>query len=110
MHRLNVAHKKEIIEIILDRRFLRCNLSRNYRNPLTPSDYRDMIEYMDKNGLQYPYDIVKISFDSTRNSEKEKAILDFKDAGVNWWLELVSDWDGSYDKIRDIIMQGPTQI
>ena len=85
-------------------------LSRNYRNPLTPSDYRDMIEYMDKNGLQYPYDIVKISFDSTRNSEKEKAILDFKDAGVNWWLELVSDWDGSYEKIRDIIMQGPTQI
>jgi len=25
-------------------------------------------------------------------------------------LELVSDWTGSYEKIKDIIMQGPSQI
>ncbi len=84
-------------------------LSVDYRNPLTPDDYCNMIEYMKKHGLRYPYDIVKISFDIPK-SNKKRTILDFQDAGVNWWLELVSDWTGSYEKIKDIIMQGPSQI
>jgi len=69
-----------------------------------------MIEYMKKHGLCYPYDIVEISFDATKSDDKQRTILDFQDAGVNWWLELVSDWNGSYEKIKDIIMQGPSQI
>jgi alkanesulfonate monooxygenase SsuD/methylene tetrahydromethanopterin reductase-like flavin-dependent oxidoreductase (luciferase family) len=85
-------------------------LSEDYRNPLTPDNYRNMIEYMKKHGLHYPYDIVEISFDATKSNDKKRAILDFQDVGVNWWLELVSDWTGSYDKIKDIIMQGPSQI
>jgi len=85
-------------------------LSVDYRDPLTPDDYRNMIEYMKKHGLRSPYDIVEISFDATKSDEKKRAILDFQDAGINWWLELVSDWNGSYEKIKDIIMQGPTQI
>jgi alkanesulfonate monooxygenase SsuD/methylene tetrahydromethanopterin reductase-like flavin-dependent oxidoreductase (luciferase family) len=85
-------------------------LSLEYRNPLTPDDYRNMIEYMKKRGLRYPYDIVEISFNATKSSEKKRSILDFQDAGVNWWLELVSDWNGSYEKIKDIITQGPTKI
>jgi alkanesulfonate monooxygenase SsuD/methylene tetrahydromethanopterin reductase-like flavin-dependent oxidoreductase (luciferase family) len=85
-------------------------LTVDYTNPLTPDDYRKMIEYMKKHGLRGPYDVVEISFDATKNDEKKKSILDFQDAGVNWWLELVSDWNGSYEKIKDIIMQGPTQI
>jgi alkanesulfonate monooxygenase SsuD/methylene tetrahydromethanopterin reductase-like flavin-dependent oxidoreductase (luciferase family) len=85
-------------------------LSQDYRNPLTPDDYRNMIEYMRKHGLRSPYDIVEISFDATKSNDKRKAILEFQDAGVNWWLELVSDWNGSYEKIKDIIMQGPSQI
>ena len=85
-------------------------LSGDYRNPLTPDDYRNMIEYMKKHGLRYPYDIVEISFDATKSNDKQRTILDFQDAGVNWWLELVSDWNGSYEIIKDIIMQGPSQI
>ena len=85
-------------------------LSRDYRIPLTPDDYRDMVAYLENNGMQYPYDVVKISFDSTKSGEKSEAINAFKDVGVNWWLELVSDWNGSYEKIRDIILQGPTEI
>ena len=85
-------------------------LSVHYTNPLTPDDYSSMIEYMKKHGLRIPYDIVKISFDITKNNDKKRAIQDFQDAGVNWWLELVSDWTGSYEKIKDIIMQGPSQI
>jgi len=85
-------------------------LSEDYRDPLTPDDYRNMIEYMKKHGLRYPYDIVEISFDITKSDDKKRTILDFQDAGVNWWLELVMDWTGSYEKIKDIIMQGPTQI
>ena len=85
-------------------------LSEHYTSPLTPDDYRKMIEYMEKHGLGYPYDVVEISFDATKSSDKEKAILDFQDAGVNWWLELVSDWNGSYETIKGIIMQGPSQI
>jgi len=85
-------------------------LSEDYRNPLTPDDYRNMIGYMKKHGLRYPYDIVEISFDATKSSDKEISILDFQDAGVNWWLELVSDWNGGYEEIREIIMQGPSQI
>jgi alkanesulfonate monooxygenase SsuD/methylene tetrahydromethanopterin reductase-like flavin-dependent oxidoreductase (luciferase family) len=85
-------------------------LSVDYRNPLTPDDYRNMIEYMKKHGLRYPFDIVEISFDATRSNDKKRSIQDFQDAGVNWWLELVSDWNGSYKKIKDIITQGPTQI
>jgi len=84
-------------------------LSVDYRNPLTPDDYCNMVEYMKNHGLCYPYDIVKISFNIPEGNKK-RAILDFQDAGVNWWLELVSDWTGSYEKIKDIIMQGPTQI
>ena len=84
-------------------------LSVDYTNPLTPDDYCNMIEYMKKHGLSYPYDIVKIRFDIT-SSDKKRSILDFQDAGVNWWLELVMDWTGSYKKIKDIIMQGPTKI
>jgi alkanesulfonate monooxygenase SsuD/methylene tetrahydromethanopterin reductase-like flavin-dependent oxidoreductase (luciferase family) len=85
-------------------------LKADYKNPLTPDDYRKMKEYMKKHGLRYPYDIVEISFDATKRADKQRTILDFQDAGVNWWLELVSDWNGSYEKIKDIIMQGPTQI
>jgi hypothetical protein len=85
-------------------------LSIDYRNPLTPDDYCNMIEYMKKHGLSYPYDIVEISFDATKSNDKKKNILEFQDAGVNWWLELVSDWNGSYEKIKDIIMEGPSQI
>jgi len=85
-------------------------LKAGYRNPLTPDDYRKMIEYMKKHGLRSPYDIVEISFDATKSDDKQRTILDFQDAGVNWWLELVSDWTGSYEQIKDIIMQGPTQI
>jgi hypothetical protein len=85
-------------------------LSVDYRNPLTPDDYFSMIEYMKKHGLRYPYDIVEISFDATISNNKKRNILDFQDAGVNWWLELVSDWTGSYKKIKDIITQGPSQI
>jgi alkanesulfonate monooxygenase SsuD/methylene tetrahydromethanopterin reductase-like flavin-dependent oxidoreductase (luciferase family) len=85
-------------------------LSEDYRNPLAPDDYRNMIEYMKNHGLRYPYDIVEISFDATKSDDKKRAILDFEDAGVNWWLELVSDWNGTYEKIEEIIMQGPSQI
>ena len=85
-------------------------LSVDYRNPLTPDDFRNMIEYMENHGLGYPYDVVEISFDCTKNDDKKRSIHEFRDAGVNWWLELVSDWNGSYEKIKDIIMQGPTQI
>jgi hypothetical protein len=85
-------------------------LSVDYKNPLTPDDYSSMIEYMKKHGLCYPYDIVKISFDITKSNDKKRTILDFQDTGVNWWLELVMDWTGSYEKIKDIIMQGPSQI
>ena len=85
-------------------------LSVNYTNPLKPDDYRNMIEYMKKHGLRHPYDVVEISFDATKSDDKKRAIQDFQDAGVNWWLELVSDWNGSYEKIKDIIMQGPSQI
>jgi len=85
-------------------------LSEDYRNPLTPDNYRDMIEYMEKHGLRQPYDVVEISFDATKSDDKQRSILDFQDAGVNWWLELVSDWNGSYETIKAIIMQGPSQI
>jgi len=85
-------------------------LSVDYTNPLTPDDYSNMIEYLKKHGLCYPYDVVKISFDSTKSSEKKRSIHDFQGVGVNWWLELVSDWTGSYEKIKEIIMQGPSQI
>ena len=81
-------------------------LSEDYRNPLTPDDYRDMIEYMENLGLCEPYDIVKISFNIPED-DRRSIINDFEDAGVNWWLELVSDWTGSYEKIKEIIMQGP---
>jgi alkanesulfonate monooxygenase SsuD/methylene tetrahydromethanopterin reductase-like flavin-dependent oxidoreductase (luciferase family) len=84
-------------------------LSEDYTNPLTPDDYRKMIEYMKKHGLRSPYDTVKISF-NIPESEKKGSILEFQDAGVNWWLELVSDWSGNYEKIKDIITQGPTQL
>ena len=85
-------------------------LSMDYREPLTPHDFRDMITYMRKHGMSAPYDVVEISFDATKSNEKKRRIIDFQDAGVNWWLELVSDWNGGYEKIRDIITQGPTQI
>jgi alkanesulfonate monooxygenase SsuD/methylene tetrahydromethanopterin reductase-like flavin-dependent oxidoreductase (luciferase family) len=85
-------------------------LSVDYTNPLTPEDYCNMIEYLKNHDLCYPYDIVKISFNIPEGNDKKRTILDFQDAGVNWWLELVSDWTGSYEKIKDIIMQGPIQI
>lgn len=84
-------------------------LSVDYRQPLTPEDYRNMIAYMKKQGLSEPYDIVKISFDTTKSCEKKRMIQDFQVVGVNWWLEMVSDWNGSIEKIRDIITQGPTK-
>lgn len=85
-------------------------LSVDYTTPLTPDDFRNMIEYMKKQGLNEPYDIVEISFDATKGSEKKRSIREFRDVGVNWWLELVSDWNGSFEKIKDIITQGPSQI
>ena len=85
-------------------------LSMDYREPLTPHDFRDMNTYMRKHGMSAPYDVVEISFDATKSNEKKRRIIDFQDAGVNWWLELVSDWNGGYEKIRDIITQCPTQI
>jgi len=85
-------------------------LSVDYRQPLTPEDYRNMIAYMRKHGLREPYDVVEISFDASKSSEKKRKVQDFQDVGVNWWLELVSDWNGDYEKIKDIITQGPTHI
>jgi len=55
-------------------------LSVHYTKPLTPDDYSSMIEYMKKHGLRYPYDLVKISFDITKNNDKKRTILDFQDA------------------------------
>jgi len=69
-----------------------------------------MIAYMRKHGLREPYDVVEISFDASKSREKKRKVQDFQDVGVNWWLELVSDWNGDYEKIKDIITQGPTQI
>jgi alkanesulfonate monooxygenase SsuD/methylene tetrahydromethanopterin reductase-like flavin-dependent oxidoreductase (luciferase family) len=85
-------------------------LKADYTNPLTPDDYRKIIAYMKKHGLHYPYDVVEINFDITKSDDKKRTILDFQNAGVNWWLELVSDWTGSYEKIRNIIAQGPSRI
>jgi len=47
----------------------------------------DMIEYMKKHGLRYPYDIVEISFDSTKSNDKKRTILDFK------MRELIGGWN-----------------
>lgn len=84
-------------------------LSVDYRKPLTPEDYRNMRVYMKKHSLREPYDFVEISFDATESRNKKQRIQDFQEAGVNWWLEMVTDWNGNTEKIRDIITKGPTQ-
>jgi alkanesulfonate monooxygenase SsuD/methylene tetrahydromethanopterin reductase-like flavin-dependent oxidoreductase (luciferase family) len=84
-------------------------LSTDYRNPLTPDDYSNIIGYMKRQGLPSPYDIVKICFNNSTDN-RTKALQDFQDVGVNWWLELLSDWTGDYETIRNIIAKGPPNI
>ena len=84
-------------------------LSTDYRNPLTPEDYSNIIGYMKRQGLSLPYDIVKIGFNYPMDN-RTKIIQDFQDVGVNWWLELLSDWTGDYETIRNIIAKGPSNI
>jgi len=62
-------------------------LSVDYRNPLTPDDYRNMVEYMEKHGLRYPYDTVKISFNIPENNEKKGPFKSFK------MRELIGGWN-----------------
>lgn len=78
-------------------------------DPLTPEDFRNIIDYMLSKGLHRPYDVAKISFEITQIDDKN-TILEYQDAGVNWWLELLSDWTGNYEKIRNIIAKGPSRI
>lgn len=85
-------------------------LSLDYRVPLVPDDFRDMLAYMKRYGLGDPFDVVMISFDASKGEDKDRAIRGFRDAGVNWWLDLVSDWNGSYETIKGIITQGPSKI
>ena len=84
-------------------------LSTDYRNPLTPDDYTNIIRYMKRQGLPSPYDIVKICFNNPMDN-RTKALQDFQDVGVNWWVELLSDWTGDYETIRNIITKGPPKI
>jgi hypothetical protein len=78
-------------------------------DPLTPEDFKNIIDYMLSKGLHRPYDVAKISFEITQIDDKNTR-LEYQDAGVNWWLELLSDWTGNYEKIRNIIAKGPSRI
>jgi hypothetical protein len=79
---------------------------------ITQDDCKDIIEYMSKyNEISETYDFVKIGSGTDMDkSEHMEIIKEFKEVGVNWWIEVVSDWQGNTEDLREIIKKGPGKL
>jgi hypothetical protein len=46
----------------------------------------------------------------TKLSLRQKNLKQYRDIGITWWLDSVSDWTGNTERIREIIREGPPKL
>ncbi|MCG3227578.1 MAG: LLM class flavin-dependent oxidoreductase [Candidatus Heimdallarchaeota archaeon] len=79
---------------------------------ITTDDCVDIIEYMNRhNEITETYDFVKIGSGTNMDDKEHMEIIkEYKEVGVNWWIEVVSDWQGNTEELREIIKKGPGKL
>ncbi len=84
----------------------------SFERPLTLEELEQIVEYLKLQGdISDTYDIVRIYFNMGEDFQLElDKFNQFKEIGVTWWLDSVSDWTGDTDKIREVIRKGPPKV
>ena len=75
-------------------------------------ELKQIVEYLKLQGeISDSYDIVRYYFNMGEDVQLELDKLGkFRDIGVTWWLDSVSDWTGDTETIREIIRKGPPKL
>lgn len=77
---------------------------------MTPQDYRDILKYIKKHGGDLPdYDVVMTVY-SEGDTEKDKWMKGYKDAGVNWFVDCLDPWRAKAEELLDRVKRGPTVL
>ena len=87
-------------------------LQAGFAAPLSLEELKQITDYLKLQGeISDSYDIVRFYFNMGEDLQLELGKLgEFKDIGVTWWLDSVSDWTGDTDKIREVIRKGPPKV
>ena len=77
--------------------------------PLSLEELKQIKEYLKlQSELPESYDIVRIYYNMGEDIQTEyDNFKEFRELGVTWWLQTVSDWTGDAEQIRDVIRNGP---
>lgn len=84
-------------------------LQAGFEKPLSLEELKQIVEYLKLQGeISDSYDIVRFYFNMGEDVQLELDKLgQYRDIGVTWWLDSVTDWTGDTDTIREIIRKGP---
>lgn len=74
---------------------------------LTPQDYSDILEYIEKqSGELNDYDVIMTVY-SEGDPQKDKWMNTYREAGVNWFVDCLDPWRGSLENLLDRVRRGP---
>ncbi len=82
---------------------------RGLGRPLSLEELKQITEYLKLQGeLPDSYDIVRIYWNMGEDIQTEyDKFNEFREIGVTWWLQTVTDWTGDTEAIREVIRKGP---
>ncbi len=80
--------------------------------PLSIEEYKQIKEYLKLQGeLPDSYDIVRVYYNMGEDIQTEyDKFKEFREIGITWWLQTVTDWTGDAKQIREVIRNGPPKI
>jgi alkanesulfonate monooxygenase SsuD/methylene tetrahydromethanopterin reductase-like flavin-dependent oxidoreductase (luciferase family) len=86
------------------------DMSRDYRQPLSPVDVREMSRFISEHrGVDEPFSVgVALTASDDAGADKERA-HQYAEAGADWWQEGVFPAAESLEKLRSIVRRGPAK-
>ncbi len=77
---------------------------------MTPQDYKDILNYIEKHGGDLTnYDVVMTVY-SEGDPEKDRWMEKFREEGVNWFVDCLDPWRGNTKYLLDRVKKGPPKI
>lgn len=79
---------------------------------LSLEELKQIVEFLKLHGgISDFYDIIRFYFNTGEDVQLElDKLKQFREIGVTWWLDSVTDWTGDIETIREIIKKGPPKL
>jgi alkanesulfonate monooxygenase SsuD/methylene tetrahydromethanopterin reductase-like flavin-dependent oxidoreductase (luciferase family) len=84
----------------------------DFEEPLSLNELEQIISYIkQQKKIPESYDFVRVYFSTGGDDQLELDMLEqYRDIGINWWIDTISDWSGNTEEIKKIIRKGPPKI